>query len=135
MRLRHNLARDVSRACTCATSRRAVSGPYATREAGADDGARPRDGAPRAGARAKAKLKVRQPCARRSWSRTARAGGDRAARGGVREELNVSEIRFVAAAEELGRYEVKANYRTLGPVFGKDMPRAAEAIAALDPAK
>ena len=29
---------------------------------------------------------------------------------------------------------MKANYRTLGPVFGKDMPRAAEAIAALDPA-
>jgi isoleucyl-tRNA synthetase len=30
---------------------------------------------------------------------------------------------------------VKANYRTLGPLFGKDMPRAAEAIAALDPAR
>jgi isoleucyl-tRNA synthetase len=29
---------------------------------------------------------------------------------------------------------VKANYRTLGPLFGMDMPRAAEAIAALDPA-
>ena len=44
-------------------------------------------------------------------------------------------VRFVAAAEELGSYEVKANYRTLGPLFGKDMPRAAEAIAALDPAR
>ena len=43
-------------------------------------------------------------------------------------------MRFVAAAEELGSYEVKANYRTLGPLFGKDMPLAAEAIAALDPA-
>jgi isoleucyl-tRNA synthetase len=40
----------------------------------------------------------------------------------------------VAAAEELGSYEVKANYRTLGPLFGKDMPLVAEAIAALDPA-
>jgi len=40
----------------------------------------------------------------------------------------------VAAAAELGRYEVKANYRTLGPQFGKDMPMVAEAIAALDPA-
>jgi isoleucyl-tRNA synthetase len=43
-------------------------------------------------------------------------------------------VRFVAGAEELGSYEVKANYRTLGPLFGKDMPLAAEAIAALDPA-
>jgi isoleucyl-tRNA synthetase len=53
----------------------------------------------------------------------------------VREELNVRRMRFVAAAEELSEYEVKANYRTLGPLFGKDMPRAAEAIAALDPAR
>ena len=53
----------------------------------------------------------------------------------MREELNVRQVRFVAAAEELSEYEVKANYRTLGPLFGKDMPGAAEAIAALDPAR
>jgi isoleucyl-tRNA synthetase len=52
----------------------------------------------------------------------------------VREELNVKDIRFVAAAGELGSYEVKANYRSLGPLFGKQMPLAAAAIAALDPA-
>src|SRR5205823_5727550 len=52
----------------------------------------------------------------------------------VREELNVASIRFVAAARELGSYEVKANYRSLGPLFGKQMPLAAAAIAALDPA-
>jgi isoleucyl-tRNA synthetase len=52
----------------------------------------------------------------------------------VRDELNVRAVRFVAAAEELGSYEVKANYRTLGPLFGRDMPLAAAAIAALDPA-
>jgi isoleucyl-tRNA synthetase len=40
----------------------------------------------------------------------------------------------VDGAEELGEYEVKANYRTLGPRFGKDMPRAADAIAGLDAA-
>ena len=53
----------------------------------------------------------------------------------VREELNVRQVRFVEAAEELGEYELKANYRTLGPLFGKDMPLAAKAIAALDPAR
>jgi isoleucyl-tRNA synthetase len=88
------------------------------------------------GARGKAKLKVRQPLReavvvadgreREAIERLAEV---------VREELNVRRIRFVAAAEELSEYEVKANYRTLGPLFGKDMPRAAEAIAALDPAR
>ena len=32
------------------------------------------------------------------------------------------------------RYEVKPNYRTLGPRFGKQMPQVAAAVAALDPA-
>jgi isoleucyl-tRNA synthetase len=88
------------------------------------------------GARGKAGLKVRQPLReavvvadgreRRAIERLAEV---------VREELNVRRVRFVAAAEELSEYEVKANYRTLGPLFGKDMPGAAEAIAALDPAR
>jgi isoleucyl-tRNA synthetase len=88
------------------------------------------------GARGKAKIKVRQPLGE---AVVVAAGRERAAierlEDVVREELNVRRIRFVAAAEELGSYEVKANYRTLGPLFGKDMPRAAEAIAALDPAR
>ena len=88
------------------------------------------------GARGKAKLKVRQPLReaivvadgreREAIERLAEV---------VREELNVRQVRFVAAAEELSEYEVKANYRTLGPLFGKDMPGATEAIAALDPAR
>jgi isoleucyl-tRNA synthetase len=86
------------------------------------------------GARGQAKIKVRQPLG----EAVVVAGGRE--RDGierladvVREELNVRRVRFVAAAEELGSYEVKPNYRTLGPVFGKDMPLAAEAVAALDP--
>jgi len=50
----------------------------------------------------------------------------------VREELNVRELRFVAAAEELGRFEVKPNYRSLGPRFGAAMPRLAAALDALE---
>ena len=88
------------------------------------------------GARGKAKIKVRQPLGE---AVVVADGRERAAIERlvdvVREELNVRRVRFVAAAEELGSYEVKANYRTLGPLFGKDMPRAAEAIAALDPAR
>ena len=88
------------------------------------------------GARGKAKLKVRQPLheavvvadgrEREAIERLAEV---------VREELNVRRVRFVAAAEELGQYEIKANYRTLGPLFGSEMPQAAEALAALDPAR
>jgi isoleucyl-tRNA synthetase len=88
------------------------------------------------GARGKAKIKVRQPLAE---AVVVADGREREAierlADVVREELNVRRIRFVTAAAELSEYEVKANYRTLGPLFGKDMPRAAEAIAALDPAR
>jgi isoleucyl-tRNA synthetase len=86
-------------------------------------------------ARGQAKIKVRQPL---KEAVVVAAGRERAAierlEEVVRDELNVRAVRFVAGAQELGEYEVKANYRTLGPRFGKDMPRAAEAIAALDPA-
>lgn len=85
-------------------------------------------------ARAKAKIKVRQPLAE---AVIVADGRERVAIERhaeiVREELNVRRLRFVDAAEELGRYEVKANYRRLGPIFGKDMPLAAKAVAALDP--
>ncbi len=87
------------------------------------------------GARGKSKIKVRQPLGE---AVVVAAGREREAIEAlsdvVREELNVKRVRFVAAAEELSNYEVKANYRKLGPIFGKAMPLAAEAIAALDPA-
>jgi isoleucyl-tRNA synthetase len=88
------------------------------------------------GARAKAKIKVRQPLGE---AVVVADGREREAIERlvdvVREELNVKRVRFVAAADELGTFEVKANYRSLGPLFGKDMPLAADAIAALDPAR
>ncbi|HEX4188408.1 MAG TPA: isoleucine--tRNA ligase [Solirubrobacteraceae bacterium] len=86
------------------------------------------------GARGQAKIKVRQPLGEAVVVADGleRAGIERLA-DVVREELNVRRVRFVAAAEELGSYEVKPNYRTLGPVFGSEMPLAAEAVAALDP--
>ena len=85
------------------------------------------------GARGKAKVKVRQPLSEAVVVADTR---ERAAIERlvdvVREELNVREVRFVAAADELSSYELKANYRSLGPIFGSEMPQAAQAIAALD---
>ncbi len=87
------------------------------------------------GARGQAKIKVRQPLGE---AVVVADGREREAierlADIVREELNVRRVRFVAGAEELSDYEVKANYRTLGPLFGSHMPLAARAIAALDPA-
>ncbi len=84
-------------------------------------------------ARAHAKVKVRQPLPE---AIVVAAGDERAAIERFEEqlldELNVKRVRFVSEAEELGRWELKPNYRTLGPRFGKDMPQAAAAVAALD---
>ena len=86
-------------------------------------------------ARAQSKLKVRQPL---HAAVVVATGRERDAierlEALVREELNVRELRFVSQADELGQVEVKPNYRTLGPRFGKQMPTVAAAVAGLDPA-
>jgi isoleucyl-tRNA synthetase len=85
-------------------------------------------------ARGQAKLGVRQPL---RAAVVVAAGAERAAierlEDVVKAELNVKELRFVSQADELGSYEVKPNYRSLGPRFGKHMPQVAAAVAALDP--
>ncbi len=86
-------------------------------------------------ARAQAKVKLRQPL---RAAVVVAAGDERTAiervADPVREELNVRELRFVSQADELAEAEIKPNYRTLGPRFGKQMPLVADAIAGLDAA-
>ena len=86
-------------------------------------------------ARAQAKVKLRQPL---HEAVVVAVGEERAAierlASVVRDELNVKDLRFVEEAGELGSYEVKPNYRTLGPRFGRAMPQVAAAVEALDPA-
>ena len=85
-------------------------------------------------ARSQAKVKVRQPL--REAVIVARAEEREAIRrfdALVRDELNVKALRYVAEADELGRFELKANYRALGPRFGRHMPQVAAGVAALDP--
>ncbi|HEX2160527.1 MAG TPA: DUF5915 domain-containing protein, partial [Thermoleophilaceae bacterium] len=84
-------------------------------------------------ARAAAKAKVRQPL---SEAVVVAADREREAIGRfedlVLDELNVKRVRYVSQADELGRFELKPNYRTLGPRFGKDMPKVADAVGGLD---
>jgi isoleucyl-tRNA synthetase len=86
-------------------------------------------------ARSAAKVKLRQPL---HEAVVVAAGRERAAierlADVVREELNVKSLRFVEQADELGEYEIKPNYRTLGPRLGKAMPQVAAAVESLDPA-
>lgn len=86
-------------------------------------------------ARGQARLKVRQPL---RAAVVVAAGDERAAierlADTVREELNVKALRYVAQADELGSYEVKPNYRSLGPRFGRQMPQVAAAVGSLEPA-
>jgi isoleucyl-tRNA synthetase len=87
-------------------------------------------------ARGHAKLKIRQPLRE---AVVVAADRERGAIEGLetllKDELNVKSVRYVSEADELGRFELKPNYRVLGPRFGKQMPQVAAAIAALDPAK
>ncbi len=87
-------------------------------------------------ARAQAKIKIRQPLRAAVIVAT---GREREAierlSDLVRDELNVRSLRFVSEADELGQVEIKPNYRSLGPRFGKQMPLVASAIAGLDPAR
>jgi isoleucyl-tRNA synthetase len=86
-------------------------------------------------ARGAAKVKVRQPLRRAVIvaNEDERAGIEARA-DLVTAELNVKELDFVSDEGDLVSYEVKPNYRSLGPRFGKSMPQVAAAIAALDPA-
>ena len=86
-------------------------------------------------ARAQAGVKVRQPLRKAVIVATDREREqiERLA-DLVSSELNVKELEFVSEEAELVTYEVKPNYRSLGPRFGKLMPQAAAAVQALDPA-
>ncbi len=84
-------------------------------------------------ARAQAKVKVRQPLGEAVVvAREAEREAIERLSGIVLDELNVKRLRFVDDADELGVWELKANYRALGPRFGKQMPQVAAAVEALE---
>jgi len=88
-------------------------------------------------ARSLASLKVRQPLARLM---VAGAGGSQKAVAWavanladlIADELNVRAVEEAPAAR-FYRLEVKPNFKAMGPVFGKDVNRVAEAVRGLPP--
>jgi isoleucyl-tRNA synthetase len=53
----------------------------------------------------------------------------------IADELNVKEVTTSSDEGALVHLSAKANFRTLGPLFGSRMPEAAAAIAVLDPSE
>ncbi|MCA9214529.1 MAG: isoleucine--tRNA ligase [Planctomycetales bacterium] len=88
-------------------------------------------------ARMTAKLKVRQPLQKvevilndqthRQWLESHDAQ--------IRKELNVKSVEFAEAAEEYISYQVRPNFKLLGPVLGKDMPQVKKLLMSVDGGK
>ncbi|MBI4953298.1 MAG: class I tRNA ligase family protein [Myxococcales bacterium] len=83
--------------------------------------------------RADAKIKVRQPLARADVVVASTEVGRELRRHEalVAEELAVHEVRWLAPGEEAGavRYDVKPNFRALGPRIGKKVQAVKQALA------
>ncbi len=86
-------------------------------------------------AREAGKLRVRQPLARMQIAVPPAVRGAEldALLELLRSEVNVRAVEVVAADTDLVRLRARANFRSLGKRFGKDTPRVAAAVAALDP--
>ncbi len=86
-------------------------------------------------ARSQANIKVRQPLREAVVVAT---GPERDAIARfeklILDELNVKRVRYVTDADELAQFELRPNFRALGPRVGKHMPQVKDAIAALDAA-
>jgi len=88
-------------------------------------------------ARAQAKIKVRQPLDRVELVLARRELADSIAQclALIEEELNVKSVHFLDRADEYVRYEVKPNFRSIGPKFGKQAKAIQEELRRVaDPA-
>ena len=81
-------------------------------------------------ARTEAKARVRQPLAKAYVVIPQNEVGDFTDPTLVEEELNVKEVVTAKNVGDFVTYEVKANFKRLGPRFGKDVKTIAAAIAA-----
>ncbi len=84
------------------------------------------------GARAEAKVRIRQPLSRLLVSGDCHARLNDELRAEIADELNVEAIDSFGSAGDLVDYSAKGNFRALGKRFGKQTPKVAAAIAAAD---
>lgn len=85
-------------------------------------------------ARTEAKLKVRQPLGRVEiiLARHEHQGWLLSHAPLIAEELNVKTVEFATSADRYVQYQIKANFKALGPRFGKLAPQIAAALNKID---
>ncbi|MEM7313238.1 MAG: isoleucine--tRNA ligase, partial [Planctomycetota bacterium] len=85
-------------------------------------------------ARMNAKLKVRQPLAKVEVILASDAHLEwlRSHASLISEELNVRDVNFSLDATEYIQYQVKPNFKKLGPLLGKNMPEVKKLLTAAD---
>ncbi|HEX9972366.1 MAG TPA: DUF5915 domain-containing protein, partial [bacterium] len=49
----------------------------------------------------------------------------------IKEELNIKKLTFVVDESEIARYELKIDYKKLGPKYGKDLPQIQKSLAGM----
>lgn len=81
-------------------------------------------------ARNAANTKIRQPLAEMLVCLSTESTLDAALLDVVKDELNVKAIRFIESAAEYTSYRFKPQLRTLGPRYGKLVPKITEALNA-----
>ncbi len=88
-------------------------------------------------ARTAAKLKVRQPLSRAEiiLTRTEHTEWLQNHADLIAEELNIKQVEFTAAAEQYVTYQIKPDFKAIGPKFGRLAPQIAAALAKRDPAE
>ena len=87
-------------------------------------------------ARSHQRLKVRQPLqgVQICLADPAMVGPVKMLAATIAEELNVKQVAFPETVEDFVHYEVRPNFKALGPRIGKRMPLLQKAIRAADPA-
>ncbi len=88
-------------------------------------------------ARTSAKLKVRQPLAQCEivLARSEHAAWLEDHRELIAEELNIKRVEFTTHADQYVTYEIKPDFKAIGPRFGKLAPQVGAAVQRLDPAE
>ncbi|MCL0079540.1 isoleucine--tRNA ligase [Dehalococcoidia bacterium] len=86
-------------------------------------------------ARSKAGIKVRQPLSKAVVKVKAEAEGEglRRLEHQILDELNVKGMMVITDEGDLVDFEIKPNLTSLGPRYGRELPRIAAALAELDP--
>ena len=50
----------------------------------------------------------------------------------IKEELNIKKLTFISDDSELAQYQLKVDFKKLGPKYGKDVPHIQNALVALE---